>query len=285
MNVPNSSIPIISIAASTWPRCAKFAMIPEENMVRVATLEERVKNYIRFFWVTISVGFAWLAGISWMLYQMNGKLSELGAPQRLLQVATQPEKKENQAAAKELIASARKKSIPISPEIIGSVGKSFIGAAQKAPDAWGVALDLLSYRSSEFRIQATGIPLPADHIVLHYNVGPLVPGKPAPHIERLTRAFVASNEAARYESIGENLNKEGGAPGLSVRGGAVNLDGKDIRNVMFVEVEIHYSGKPLILENVAFMNCKFVFENTEPSRKLSESILAARETVSFRTGA
>ena len=52
-----------------------------------------------------------------------------------------------------------------------------------------------------------------------------------------------------------------------------------------MEVEIHYSGKPLILQNVALMNWEFAFENTEPSRNLSESMLAAKETVSFRTGA
>jgi hypothetical protein len=92
---------------------------------------------------------------------------------------------------------------------------------------------------------------------------------------------VAYNETARYESIGQNLNTEGGPPALVVRGGAVNLDGKDIRHVIFENVEIHYTGKPLILENVVFFNCTFVLDNNEPVRQLGEHLLASAETVNL----
>ena len=90
--------------------------------------------------------------------------------------------------------------------------------------------------------------------VLQFNAGPLVAGKRGPRLDRLPQAYGASHKGARCESIGENLNKEGGVPAIQERGGAVNLDGEDIRNVGFVEVEIHYSGKPLILQNVALIN-------------------------------
>ena len=61
----------------------------------------------------------------------------------------------------------------------------------------------------------------------------------------------------------------------------MNIDGKRIRHVVFDNVEIHYSGKPLILEDVTFINCAFVLENTEPGRKLGEEILAS-SPVNFR---
>ena len=66
-------------------------------------------------------------------------------------------------------------------------------------------------------------------------------------------------------------------------GGAVNLDGEDIRHVIFNGVEIHYTGKPVKLENVTFVDCKFVIENTKPARKLSETILASADNVNFKT--
>jgi hypothetical protein len=74
-------------------------------------------------------------------------------------------------------------------------------------------------------------------------------------------------------------------PALLAIGGAVNLDGKDIRHVIFQDVEIHYTGKRLIMENVAFVKCRFVLENTEAARQLGEHLLASAQTVSFRHGA
>lgn len=198
--------------------------------------------------------------------------------------ASQPDRPQNQAEAREVLSEAKQKSIPIPKKVVEQTGKTFIEASRRDPKAWDVALEFFNYRSNpmfHFHRKITSIPLPTQKVVVSYDLGPLVPGKPGPRLERLTEAFVAYNETARYESIGQNLNTEGGPPALVVRGGAVNLDGKDIRHVIFENVEIHYTGKPLILENVVFFNCTFVLDNNEPVRQLGEHLLASAETVNL----
>jgi len=50
---------------------------------------------------------------------------------------------------------------------------------------------------------------------------------------------------------------------------------------MFGGVEIHFAGKPVIIEDIVFRNCKFVMENPEPSRKREEKLLPS-EKIDFR---
>jgi hypothetical protein len=40
-------------------------------VITVATLEERVNNHIKFFWIAFSCGFAWLTALSWLIYNIN----------------------------------------------------------------------------------------------------------------------------------------------------------------------------------------------------------------------
>jgi len=185
--------------------------------ISLGRIEERIKNHIWFAGITALVIFGWLGWLSVSVYQMNGTLSGIDrmtrAAQQLAQASSRPEKPENQAAAKQLLADAAQKSISIPPAILEQAGKSFIDAARKDPKAWD-ALDFVSYRSSNFIFHRsfTGIELPADKVLLHYDVGPFVPGKPHPKLRGETFAAVSSAEAARYESIGQNLNKEVGVP-------------------------------------------------------------------------
>lgn len=48
-----------------------------EVPMTVAVLEERVNSHIKFVWTLMAVGFAWLAGISLTLYQMNGTMNRV----------------------------------------------------------------------------------------------------------------------------------------------------------------------------------------------------------------
>lgn len=63
-----------------------------------------------------------------------------------------------------------------------------------------------------------------------------------------------------------------GNPVLIGTGGYMSLDGMHLRHVLLNSVEIRYSGKALLLEDVAFLNCTFVMDNTEPSRDLAQAI-------------
>src|ERR1035437_59957 len=60
-----------------------------EMAITVGILEERVNGHIKFVWTLMGVGFTWLAGISIVLYQMNGTMNrvekaQVDAPARII---------------------------------------------------------------------------------------------------------------------------------------------------------------------------------------------------------
>jgi hypothetical protein len=117
----------------------------------------------------------------------------------------------------------------------------------------------------------------------HYHIGPLVDGKPVPQPSHIP-VPVAPEDAARFETIGKNLNANltVGSAQLILTGGAVILDDKFVRHVTFQGVEIHYSGKQLRLQDAIFINCTFVMDNTLPARQLGKSLLA-ESSVTFQS--
>ena len=88
------------------------------------------------------------------------------------------------------------------------------------------------------------------------------------------------------ELIGRPLPQDSvyGPISLLLTGNTAQLDGLYMRHVIFDHVEIHYSGSPVILEDVRFVNCTFVFDNVDHARLLGEQILA-EATVNFHTTA
>jgi hypothetical protein len=68
---------------------------------------------------------------------------------RALVASSQPNRIQNQDAAKTLLAEARQNIIPAVPAItVEQTGKSFIDASISDSKAWSVALDFAAYRSS-----------------------------------------------------------------------------------------------------------------------------------------
>jgi hypothetical protein len=113
-----------------------------------------------------------------------------------------------------------------------------------------------------------------------------VPDKRAPILSFMPEIGLSSEKAARADRIGADLNKNMAQESLWLfaEGGATQLDGMHLRRVVFKGVEVHYSGGPLILENVSFINCVFVFDNNEHGRDLGRTLLASA-SVDFRTAA
>jgi hypothetical protein len=62
----------------------------------------------------------------------------------------------------------------------------------------------------------------------------------------------------------------------------MGLEDEHFRNVVFEHVEIHYSGSPIVLENVSFISCVFVFDNNDRGRELGQALLASSGNVNFR---
>lgn len=215
--------------------------------------------------------------------RLNGieeKLKNLG----LLLASSQPKVKLNQETAKEILAEARGTGQKLPTETVEQAGKSFVNAAATEPRAWAAALDLIAYRTTLNPIPPThgtgGGTVRETADTLAFGIAK-VPGRPSP-ILREFAPFVPRDKAAILGPIGfdPNATVELQPSKLSAEGGSVSLDGMQMRNVSFVGAEVHYAGGPVILENVAFVNCIFVFDNTPTGRRLGESVLADTQ-VSF----
>ena len=195
---------------------------------------------------------------------------------RALVVGSQPTSTDNQNAAKKLLAEAKAGSISLPANLVQQVGDSFIGASKTNPLAWNTALQFVNYRSSlnVYTRVVNTIPVPSGSQA-QFDI-PKVAGKPGPALAHAGPA-VALNDAARYEVIGKNLNQplSFGLAELFLTGGAVILDDVFVRHAVFTNVEVHYTGKPVKLEDVLFVNCTFVLDNTQPSRDLGQALLAS----------
>jgi len=205
---------------------------------------------------------------------------------RTSQVIANPGSEKSIKEAKSLLAMAREGRTPIPISTVEQAAKSFIETSVAQPEAWETALDFVSYRTALNKIDARGAA-PFRKLsgagLDHYYIGPVVPGKALP-IGSDIPASVPPELAARYELLGKNENegKSTGPPRLFFTGGALNIDGRFARHVVFENVEVHYTNQPLVLEDVVFVNCTFVIENGNSGRKLSETLISS-QIVNFKT--
>jgi len=217
-----------------------------------------------------------------------GRIEESLIGLRALIASSQPTRKQNQDAAKEILAEARQKAIPaISALIVEQAGKSFIEAARTEPKAWDVALDFVAYRSG-----LAGRDLPKGNFNFSGNttINPTVvvgeysvflsgqmSGGPA-ILERIGANLPRPCYSAMLKIVGEqNLEHNGPA--------VLRLDGTRLENVIAVNLSIEYSGGPMILRNVYFVNCTFSsVKPSEGSRQFASTLLASAPSVTFNLG-
>jgi hypothetical protein len=207
---------------------------------------------------------------------------------RALVAANQPLRKPNQDAARELLAQARRKSIPPIPApVVEQAGMSFIEAARTDTGAWKVALEFASYRTV---LNGSARPPGSEHTLTPLETTwyalKSVPGKPAPALNDSSHVRLPISQSARAEQLGNPIPQTAntGPAWLFVNGGAVSLDEAYIRRAVFNHVEVYYSGKPVQLEDTIFIDCTFVFDNSEQARQLGTELLSSA-TVTFRTKA
>jgi hypothetical protein len=191
-------------------------------------------------------------------------------------IAYGPVDSQSQSEARSILSAARKESIPLPLPVVEQGGLKFVEASRHDSTAWRTALDFVAYRST---LNASSIPESSTRssgngYTLYYP--PPVPGKARP---KLFYGQIVTDPVkfARWERIGgdANIGKTPQPLQLFADGGASSLDGAYVRNVVFTGSEIHYSGAPVILENVIFVNCIFVFDNDDPARKLAQALLAS----------
>jgi hypothetical protein len=258
--------------------------------VRLAKVDERASLLL------------WVAGIAaaaviaaWIqLLMMNGRLSAIeqqvkdvnGSVQgiRLSQAAADPADPKNIQEARLVLSEAKKTKTAIPATTIRAAGDKFIEVAQNDPQAWSAALAFVDYRS--FLNGPNPPPLSAyyplgmkenpDHVESFQIKLSLPNGAKLPEItSSLSRVNIAVS--AHIDQIGNPLPQtaEKGAASLLAVGGALGLSGMSFQHVVLYNVEIHYDGGPVILQDVKFINCRFVMDNVDNGRALSSRILAS----------
>jgi hypothetical protein len=196
-----------------------------------------------------------------------------------------PSDPKNAQETEHIIAQAKKSQIKIPQDVLKDTGGRFIDASNAFPDAWQAALAVVDYRSylngpnppplsAYYPLGMIGNPdhLEAFQIFVSYPKGRI----PPQFTTSLARADMAFS--ARLDPIGHPLPqtaKKGAASILGV-GGAFDLSGLYLRHVVLYDVEVHYNGGPLILEDVTFINCRFVMNETKDTRQLASQVLADR---------
>lgn len=157
---------------------------------------------------------------------------------RALVSSNQPLKRQNQEAAKELLAEARSKAIASIPAAtVERAGKAFVEASQSESHAWAVAVDFVTYRTSLNTSPASISNLVADPS--YYYIRP-ANGKPKFTEMHRSLGAVPIAQAAHLDLIGADANagNKNGPPWLFASGGTAVLDGEHIRHVVFTGVEI-----------------------------------------------
>jgi hypothetical protein len=219
------------------------------------------------------------------------KLSNQIGQLRAQSYASQPTNKQNQEAAKQLIADAVNSKIPlISLKTIEETGKAFAKAGATDPAAWGVALDCLQYVSFVSReppllqprkdIKSLGITswpmaIPGNHVAIGlFGEADL---ESSAISEMIASPINYSNVAIKPpEYIRFTLVP---VPN-SLSNDDILLDGRRLRSVVFKDLHIVYNGGALDMKDVWFVNCTFNIERQQPGFKLANQLLASSETSS-----
>jgi hypothetical protein len=166
--------------------------------------------------------------------------------------------------------------------VLSEVGNPDIGL-----QAWKTTQALMQYRSF---VNQQFLPKLND---LHRSYNFIVPVTSS-HRGTLTlpvvmvTGWVESDKAARFEPIGANppmqhQQIESEYALVDFLGQPSDLDGMWVRNVIIKNAHIQYSGKPLHLENVYFINCKFEVQEQPNVLRFADAFLQTTNGTTFAT--
>jgi len=193
------------------------------------------------------------------------------------------------AAVGKLATENRSAAIHISPEIVQDAGTKLVRASATLPEAWHAALSLAGYRSflNTALIKVPPSPGPPATGFTRYATKPS-PGRPIEEgsVETIAPTFLKDNQA-RLNPIGSDLNTNTPLQPsiLVIRGGSIDLDGMDVKNVILVGVEVYYSGERVVLKNVQFVNCTFEMPLNPKSQRFALAELQTSPSISFASSA
>jgi hypothetical protein len=216
--------------------------------ITVAVLEERVNGHIKFVWTMMSVGFAWLGGISIFLFHMNGTMNrvekaQVDAPSRIVAglLKRAPHTKNEMTDALSATSTILRASKIGDVRPTAAALKDLSSEIQKVqeqysslPAVWQTTSALINYKSdallsasSKTPVNASGKPCPA-------NLTPAIAG------------FTFSNCEIDLEAISKHMQ------GNTINGNPAAF--------YFIHCIIHYRGGEIPPARYVFDDCLFRFD-------------------------
>jgi hypothetical protein len=199
---------------------------------------------------------------------------------RLKQSSSNATDPQNINQAKSVLARAQSSNIQLDKDVVSEAGSSFVKASEKVPAAWNVAVDFLAYRTT-LNINLAAVTS-ASQIATTSNTTLTTEYKifQAEGYESPTVSVggdVSAQQAADIHPLDEpslNAGKPRGREVILIVGGGLRIDGFLLKNVVIKNTAILYSGGPVQLQNVIFVNCTFVLTNIQPSRNFADAVLS-----------
>jgi hypothetical protein len=253
-----------------------------------------------YLWILIVVS-ASTVGINSMTAEFNQferRLTDKRIANSVLGKRLNPER------AEELFRSAQTLRLQSDPQVRAIAAKTLLEApTQERARAWSSVNALLGYQSAIVspedvistvvsKAQSLGITRPAGLFLWGTTPGFMQINELNTTPWNLQGADVPGNIAAVLAPIDSQLGMHPIAgPAYIILGAHPNnrpvndnahftvpIDGLRARNIIFRRCLIRYSGRPVVLDNVAFEDCIFEITDTQSSRQLVMNLIGAKTT-------
>jgi hypothetical protein len=235
-------------------------------------------------------------GIETFIHDNGGFIAGL----RLQQNAANPDPQSVQDV-KRVLTQARTAKITIPPDTVKSAGDKFVEASKNVPQAWEAVLQLAEYQRA---LNADTIPhlpnvrrldsdpkyKPKIEIWMRASEPPGPAGTPHQLSSLPAETWLAGNAppetAAKVELLDSPYPVSSDAQFIIFDWKrsdiAVSLDGMYLKNVIVRNARVHYSGRPVRLDNVYFVNCTFEIVQQPHGQEFARALLDT-SSVTFAT--
>jgi hypothetical protein len=210
---------------------------------------------------------------------------------RVHMAAANPGDTKSQAEAVDVLTNAHSRSIPLPLDVIEQTGQRFIQVANQEPSAWNVGLQFLNYRSflntSLVSVPSNLTPSPESQQG-GYRFSVTIAAQPPGSKGQLFFVRQSGTAPPADSALMDSLSSPpppgtgSGAQFLvvdAVPGVGLSLDNMRMKNVIIRNAIIFYSGKPVILDHVAFINCTFQIQRSPVGTRLGGELLAESNLV------
>lgn len=225
-------------------------------------------------------GVAGYINLSTRLFAVETKLSGLS----LKQAAANPTDPDSIKETEQVLISAKARKIRIDKGTVKQAGERFIRASETDVDPWHAVMVFLAYQSflnADLAAELSRLAGPERAETRYSLVRPDTPGLTSPSFRHYGK--VPLDRAVILEPIGAglNANNEYGDAYLLGEGGAIQIDGHEMRNVILRNVHIIYRGRATKLQNVYLINCTFEVTREPEGRSFALAMLEYSPAITF----